>query len=110
LFYQPSSKRGAARREGAAASVHAKDAAMDREDFFARWARHVAQYGLRRGDVADAMTAYWILNWQIANDVYTVSRSQVLAVKRQVLSTMSADAAFGALNDAQKQEMERRSS
>lgn len=80
-------------------------AAMDREDFFARWGRHVAQYGLRRGDVADAMTAYWMINWQIANDVHDVSRDQVLAVKRQVLSGMGGDASFRGLNDAQKQEM-----
>lgn len=80
-------------------------AAMDREDFFARWGRHVSQYGLRRGDVADAMTAYWMINWQIANDVHDVSRDQVLAVKRQVLSGMGGDASFRGLNDAQKQEM-----
>src|SRR5690606_14817811 len=52
-------------------------AAMDQQDFFARWGQHVSQYGLRRGDVADAMTAYWMLNWQIANDVRSVSRAQV---------------------------------
>lgn len=80
-------------------------AAMDREDFFARWGRHVASYGLRRGDVADAMTAYWMINWQIANDVTDVSRGQVAAVKRQVLAGMSSDASFRGLNDAQKQEM-----
>ena len=79
-------------------------AAMDRDDFFARWGRHVAQFGLRRGDVADAMTAYWTLNWQIANDVHKVSRDQVQAVKRQVLPAMGADPAFRRLNDAQKQE------
>lgn len=80
-------------------------AAMDREDFFARWGRHVSQYGLRRGDVADAMTAYWMINWQIANDVHDVSRDQVVAVKRQVLSGMGGDSAFRGLNDGQKQEM-----
>jgi hypothetical protein len=80
-------------------------AAMDREDFFARWGRHVASYGLRRGDVADAMTAYWMINWQIANEVTDVSRGQVAAVKRQVLTGMGADPSFRGLNDAQKQEM-----
>lgn len=80
-------------------------AAMEREDFFARWGRHVSSYGLRRGDVADAMTAYWMINWQIANDVTDVSRDQVLAVKRQVLTGMSNDPGFRNLNDAQKQEM-----
>lgn len=79
--------------------------AMEREDFFARWGRHVSSYGLRRGDAADAMTAYWMINWQIANDVTDVSRSQVLAVKRQVLAGMGADAGFSRLNDAEKQEM-----
>lgn len=80
-------------------------AAMEREDFFARWGRHVAQYGLRRGDVADAMTAYWFLNWQIANDVRSVSRSQVQAAKNQVQSRMRTNANFADLTEAQKQEM-----
>lgn len=80
-------------------------AAMDREDFLARWGRHVSQYGLRRGDVADAMTAYWMINWQIANDVHDVRRDQVLAVRRQVLSAMGGDPAIRGLNDPQKQEM-----
>lgn len=80
-------------------------AAMDQQDFFARWGRHVAQYGLRRGDVADAMTAYWMLNWQIANDVRTVSRSQVQGVQAQVRNIMGGNPTFSGLNNAQKQEM-----
>nr|WP_312163402.1 DUF6683 family protein [Brevundimonas diminuta] len=80
-------------------------AAMNDQDFFARWGGHVSQYGLRRGDVADAMTAYWVLNWQIANDVRSVDRSQVQAVKAQVRQNMTSNAQFGALNIAQKQEM-----
>lgn len=80
-------------------------AAMEREDFFARWGRHVSQYGLRRGSVADAMTAYWVLNWQIANDVREVDRSQVSAVRSQVQSILGANPGFSRLDDAQKQEM-----
>ncbi len=80
-------------------------AAMNDQDFFARWGGHVSQYGLRRGDVADAMTAYWVLNWQIANDVRSVDRSQVQAVKAQVRQNMTSNTQFGALNNAQKQEM-----
>jgi len=80
-------------------------AAMEREDFFARWGRHVSQYGLRRGSVADAMTAYWVLNWQIANDVREVDRSQVSAVRSQVQSILGGSLGFSRLDDAQKQEM-----
>lgn len=80
-------------------------AAMEREDFFGRWGRHVSQYGLRRGSVADAMTAYWVLNWQIANDVREVDRSQVSAVRSQVQSILGGNPAFSRLDDAQKQEM-----
>lgn len=80
-------------------------AAMEREDFFARWGRHVSQYGLRRGSVADAMTAYWVLNWQIANDVREVDRSQVSAVRSQVQSILGGNPGFSRLDDAQKQEM-----
>ncbi len=80
-------------------------AAMDQQDFFARWGQHVSQYGLRRGDVADAMTAYWMLNWQIANDVRSVSRAQVQSVQSQVRAMMGDNRSFTGLNDAQKQEM-----
>jgi hypothetical protein len=80
-------------------------AAMERDDFFARWGRHVSQYGLRRGSVTDAMTAYWILNWQIANDVRQIDRSQVSAVRSQVQSILGGNPGFSRLDDAQKQEM-----
>lgn len=80
-------------------------AAMEREDFFARWGRHVSQYGLRRGSIADAMTAYWVLNWQISNDVRQVDRSQVSAVRSQVQSILGANPGFSRLDDARKQEM-----
>jgi hypothetical protein len=36
-------------------------------DALGYWAKEVAKDGLKRGDVADAMTQYWLMSWQIAN-------------------------------------------
>ncbi|HRL21848.1 MAG TPA: hypothetical protein PLG97_08220 [Alcaligenes sp.] len=80
-------------------------AAMEQQDFLGRWGSHVAAYGLQRGDVADALTAYWVLNWQIANDVRSVQRAQVQAALQQVRRSLGGHDVFGSLNQAQKQEM-----
>jgi hypothetical protein len=42
---------------------------VQQQDLLGVWEKHVSVDGLRRGDVADAMTAYWVQNWQIANNV-----------------------------------------
>lgn len=75
------------------------------QDLLGLWEKHVAVDGLRRGDVADAMTAYWVQNWQIANKVSFASRAQVQAVRGQVARTLSASPAFAKMADAERQAM-----
>ena len=75
------------------------------KDLLGAWEKHVAVDGLRRGDVADAMTAYWVQNWQIANNVPFTDRAQVQAVRGQVSQALSSNPAFARLDDAGKQEM-----
>lgn len=72
------------------------------------WSRIVGRTGFRSGDVADAMAAYWILNWMIANNETADrpdDRARAAAVKRQVSGIIASDPTFTALDDAQKQEM-----
>lgn len=47
------------------------------------WAQIVEGYGLRPGDMADAMASYWILNWSMANRGES-GRVQAEAVRNQV--------------------------
>jgi hypothetical protein len=79
--------------------------AVLQQDLLGAWEKHVAVDGLRRGDVADAMAAYWVQNWQIANKVPFASRAQVQAVRAQVSRAFGASPAFAKLDDAARQEM-----
>jgi hypothetical protein len=78
---------------------------IQQRDLLGLWEKHVAIDGLRRGDVADAMTAYWVQNWQIANNISFADRAQVQAVRGQIRRSLVANPAFARLDDAGKQEM-----
>lgn len=78
---------------------------IERQDLLAQWEKHVAVDGLSRGDVADAMTAYWVQNWQLATRTSFVDRSRVQAVRGQVTRALAGNPAFTRLDDAGKQEM-----
>ena len=68
------------------------------------WSSIVAGDGLRAGDAADALAAYWVLNWMIANGGDN-NPAQTLAVRDQVRGIMSSNPAFARLDEAQRQEM-----
>ena len=78
---------------------------IQQKDLLGAWEKHVSVDGLRRGDVADAMTAYWVQNWQIANKVPFANRAQVQAVRGQVYRSLGSNPQFARLDDAGKQEM-----
>jgi len=78
---------------------------VQQKDLLGAWEKHVSTDGLRRGDVADAMAAYWVQNWQIANNVPFTNRSQVQAVRGQVVNALNSNPQFARLDDAGKQEM-----
>jgi hypothetical protein len=86
-------------------AAQAIGAEFSRKDYLGLWAAHVAEDGLKPGDVADAMAAYWVENWQMANSVTFAAPAQVRAVRDQVRKTILAKPAFAQMNDAQKQEM-----
>jgi hypothetical protein len=90
--------------------TNATDAAAIRRDFendmLGRWAKGVSETGLKRGDVADALTTYWVANWQIANRVTSdPTNAQVRAVRRLFVSVLSSTPAFARATNAQRQEM-----
>jgi hypothetical protein len=78
-------------------------AAMERTDPVQNWARLVASDGLRPGDTADALTAYWVMNWMIANGGDN-TRTQTQAVRNQVRPVIATNPAYARLNEAQRQE------
>jgi hypothetical protein len=78
---------------------------VQQKDLLGAWEKHVSVDGLRRGDVADSMAAYWVQNWQIANNVPFTNRTQVQAVRGQVYRALGSNPQFAQLDDAGKQEM-----
>ncbi|KKB81255.1 hypothetical protein VW35_03805 [Devosia soli] len=68
------------------------------------WAELVAPDGLKRGNVADALTAYWVLNWVTANARYTLKVDNG-PIQAQMRKAMAGDINFRNFSDIQKQEM-----
>lgn len=68
------------------------------------WQELVAPQGLELGNVADALTSYWVLNWVTANARYNTKVDNG-PIRRQMAAAMAADPNFRTLSDLQKQEM-----
>lgn len=61
----------------------AKNDLADR-DMIERFEADVGPYGLRSDDVADVMTAYWVVTWMAANQTDLPKKGEVQAVRAQV--------------------------
>ena len=61
-------------------------------------------FGLRSGDAADALAAYWTLNWMMANGREN-SRAEVLAVRKQVQHALGSDVRFVRLSNSERQQL-----
>ena len=68
------------------------------------WQDLVAADGLKTGNVVDAITAYWVLNWVTANARYNFKVDNG-PIRAQLQAAMAADPNFRTLNNLQKQEM-----
>lgn len=68
------------------------------------WQELVAEDGLKTGNVADALTAYWVLNWVTANGAYGYKVDNG-PVQRQLQLALAGDPNFLALNDQARQQM-----
>lgn len=67
------------------------------------WLELVAEDGLEANNVADALTAYWVLNWVAANGAYAAEIDSE-PVQRQLRIAFANDANFLKLSDQQRQE------
>lgn len=76
---------------------------LERSDPVANWARLVGGDGLRPGDTADALAAYWILNWVMANGADS-DRAQAQGVREQARTVMTNNPAFARLDERRRQE------
>lgn len=68
------------------------------------WQELVAADGLKVGNVADALTAYWVINWVTANGAYGYKVDNA-PVQRQLQLALAGDSSFLALNDQARQQM-----
>jgi len=68
------------------------------------WHDLVAEQGLSTNNVADALTAYWVLNWITANGAYTAKIDNG-PIQRQLRVAFAGDSNFSAMGDQQKQQM-----
>jgi hypothetical protein len=68
------------------------------------WLELVAADGLAANNVADALTAYWVLNWVAAHGAYSLEIDNA-PVQRQLRIAFANDANFLAMGDQQRQEL-----
>lgn len=80
-------------------------AVMASSDVLADFDRDMAPYGFRSNNVADAMSAYWITMWMIANEKAVPTRKRVAAVRHQVTTNMINNQMIAKASLEQRQEM-----
>ena len=68
------------------------------------WLELVAPDGLEANNVADALTAYWVLNWVAANGAYDTKVDNA-PIRRQLRAAFGNDPNFLKLSDQQRQEL-----
>lgn len=68
------------------------------------WLELVESDGLAANNVADALTAYWVLNWVAANGAYA-AKIDSAPVQRQLRIAFANDRNFLKLSDQQRQEL-----
>ncbi len=66
------------------------------------WLELVERDGLTTNNVADALTAYWVLNWVAANGAYA-AKVDSAPVQRQLRIAFANDANFLRMGDQQRQ-------
>lgn len=92
-------------KSNAPAMPAAEEARLRQADFVAEWTNAVREDGLKPGDTADALAAYWLLNWMMANGRQSNTAAEAQAVRDQTRRLLQANSGFAALRDAHKQEL-----
>jgi len=83
----------------------AEEAQLRAADYVGEWTKAVREDGLKPGDTADALGAYWLLNWMMANNRQDNTPAEAQSVRDQARNLLQANPRFAALGDAQKQEL-----
>jgi hypothetical protein len=95
-----------ARAAGDLESAKALEELLALPNLRASIAQAIAPYGLKTNDVADAITTYYVLAWNSANDVTKPpTKIQVQAVRRQMVGVLRSTPSFVNSTNAQKQEI-----
>jgi len=77
-----------------ASAANALRRQMHAHDFGQVYSGIVAPFGLHRGDIGDAMTAYTLLGWMIANGSTDPTREQVQAMRERIAAGLAAEPKF----------------
>ncbi len=72
-------------------AADAADRALGQQDVSAIYRGMVAPFGLHDGNLADALTAYTVLGWMIANDAGDPSPFSVQAARSQLATRLVSD-------------------
>lgn len=89
------------------AGIEARDrltAAFAEKSPVAIWLELVEADGLAANNVADALTAYWVLNWVAANGAYA-AKIDSAPVQRQLQAAFAQDPNFLKMGEQQRQEL-----
>ena len=78
---------------------------LDGQNVLADFNKDMKPYGLTSTDMADTMTAYWIVMWMIGNKEGTPTLERVRAVREQVAQNMLGMASVTKMNDQDKQKV-----
>lgn len=78
---------------------------LGRQDVIADFARDMSPYGLQADNIADAMTAYWITMWMIANQEQVPAAQKVSVVQSQIRASVTQNPRFVAMSDRERQEI-----
>lgn len=68
------------------------------------WQELVAADGLTTGNVADALTSFWVLNWITANGAYGTKIDNA-PIKRQLELAFAGESGFRTTTDQQRQQL-----
>ncbi len=74
---------------------------LEKDDIVAMFSKDMAPYGLAAGNVADAVTAFLVANWMIANQAGDPDPAQVRAVRTNIAHAMGPS--FAQLENEQRQ-------
>lgn len=110
--YRPKASISEAMEQKFLANLRAIDESMARNaendlqerDMIERFKADVGPYGLELNDVADAMTAYWVVSWMAANQEDLPEKPEVQAVRQQVRTQLAGNAAFAAADNDERQQ------